>query len=290
MLSILRAYAQVEDPVPCFDPLAVHDVRALAGAQSAADRYRRAHALAWDAASRMVPATRVARDGGSDRPAYGFELMALSSDETGAVRNRRTPGATVNDVLLGALAVAIARWNLDHGQEARRIALTMPVNLRPPAWGNEIVSNFASYDTVSLGPNEHAELTQAVAAAGLRTAAIKRDELGGIVVDLLDCLGMLHVGVKRRLPDLIPLTGDIAVDTASLSNLGIVDNPPNLGEDAGAVQSVWFSQPGRMPLGTCIGALTVENRLHITLRYRHAQFDASAARAFLAVFRDVLLR
>jgi NRPS condensation-like uncharacterized protein len=165
----------------------------------------------------------------------------------------------------------------------------VPVNLRPAEWRNEVVSNFASYDTVSLGAHEHEDLAQAVAAAGLRTAAIKREELGGIVVDLLDRLAMLHVGLKRQLPNLIPLTGDIVVDTASLSNLGIVEDPPTLGDDAGPVRSVWFSQPGRMPLGTCIGAVTVESRLHLTLRYRHAQFDRSAAGAFLGILRDALL-
>jgi NRPS condensation-like uncharacterized protein len=289
MLSILRAYAQVEDPVPPFDPLAVHDVRALAGAQCAADRSRRARALAWDAARRMMPATRVARDGGSDEPAYGFEFMALSAEETSSVRDRRTPDTTVNDVLIGALAITIARWNKDHGEDTRRIAITMPMNLRPAAWRNEVVSNFASFGTVSLAADEHADLAQAVAVAGVRTAEIKRDELGGVVVDLLDRLAMLNVGVKRRLPDLIPLTGNMVVDTASLSNLGILDDLPTLDDDAGPVRSVWFSQPGRMPLGTCIGVVTVENRLHLTLRYRRAQFDPSAARAFIGMLRDSLL-
>jgi NRPS condensation-like uncharacterized protein len=287
MLSILRAYAQQEDPVPSFDPLEVRDVRALAGAQSVGERLRRMQALAWHAAH--GPTTRVARDGGDSRPAYGFEFVSLSLDETSAVRDRRTPGATVNDVLLGALAVTVARWNEMHGQSARHIALTMPVNLRPAAWRNEVVSNLASYVTVSLEENEHADLAAAVAAAAVRTLAIKRDRLGGIVVDLLDQLAMLSVGVKRRLPDLIPLTGDVVVDTVSLSNLGTLDSPPRLDDAAGPVRAMWFSQPGRMPLGTCIGALTVDGRLHLALRYRHPQFDRVAAASFAQLFRDVLI-
>jgi NRPS condensation-like uncharacterized protein len=128
-----------------------------------------------------------------------------------------------------------------------------------------------------------------VTVAGRRTGEIKREELVGIVVDVLDRLAMLPVGVKRLLPDLIPLSGNMVVDTASLSNLGILDELPLLGDDAGPVRSVWFSQPGRMPLGTCIGVLTVEGRLHLTLRYRHAQFNSAAARAFIAMYRDLLL-
>jgi NRPS condensation-like uncharacterized protein len=215
--------------------------------------------------------------------------MSLSLDETQAVAGRRTPDATVNDVLLGALAVTVARWNEMHDQSARRIALTMPVNLRPAAWQNEVVANLASFATVSLEGDEHGDVATAVAAAAQRTTAIKQERLGGIVVDVLDQLGMLSVGVKRRLPDLIPLTGDAIVDTVSLSNLGILPSPPRLDDSAGTVEAMWFSQPGRMPLGTCIGALTVDDRLHCVLRYRHAQFDHAAAASFARLFHDVLL-
>jgi hypothetical protein len=44
-----------------------------------------------------------------------------------------------------------------------------------------------------------------------------------------------------------------------------------------------------MPLGTCVGALTLNGRLQLALRYSHAQFDRSAARAFFRLFRAVLL-
>jgi NRPS condensation-like uncharacterized protein len=183
----------------------------------------------------------------------------------------------------------VARWNDTHGQDAGRIALTMPVNLRPPGWRNEVMSNFASYVTISLEADERPDLQHAAAAAGERTQAIKREGLAGIVVDVLDQLSVLSVGVKRRLPDLIPLTGDVVVDTASLSNLGTVETPPRLDDAAGRVRAMWFSQPGRMPLGTCVGALTLNGRLHLALRYRHAQFDRAAARTFFRLFRTVLL-
>jgi hypothetical protein len=37
-----------------------------------------------------------------------------------------------------------------------------------------------------------------------------------------------------------------------------------------------------------MGVATLGGRLFLTLRYRHALFDAGAASAFLAMFRDVL--
>jgi hypothetical protein len=84
---------------------------------------------------------------------------------------------------------------------------------------------------------------------------------------------------------LIPLTGNVIVDTAVLSNLGRVVDVPTLG-DAGAVRELWFSPPGRMPLGASMGAATLSGRLFMTLRYRHALFDQGAASEFLATFKE----
>jgi NRPS condensation-like uncharacterized protein len=288
MRSILRAYAHEEDPDPPVDPLAVRDVRGLAGAASAAERIVRARALARHALSRAVPVARVARDGGDERPAYGFELRSFSREETAALVDRRPEGATVNDVLVAALALAITRWNHEHGRPAGVVAISVPMNLRPSDWRTDVVANFASYVTVTLGPHEQESLPGAIEATSQRTATIKRDGLSGTVVDLLAGPATLTVAAKRRLQDLIPLTGDVVVDTASLSNLGVVDELPSLGE-AGPVRGLWLSPPGRMPLGAAIGVLTLDGRLHLALRYRHALFDEDAAKAFAGIYRDVLL-
>jgi NRPS condensation-like uncharacterized protein len=168
------------------------------------------------------------------------------------------------------------------------VSISVPVNLRPSDWRTDVVANFASYVTVSLAAHEHESLPEAIEATRRRTETIKRDGLGGTVVDLLAGPATLTVGAKRRLQNLIPLTGDVVVDTASLSNLGVVDGLPSLG-DAGSVRGLWLSPPGRMPLGTSFGVLTLEGRLHVALRYRHALFDEDAAKAFAGIYRDVLL-
>jgi hypothetical protein len=81
-------------------------------------------------------------------------------------------------------------------------------------------------------------------------------------------------------------TNNAVVDTASLSNLGTSD-PLSTLLDAGRA-AVWFSPPCQMPLGLGVGAVTIGDRLHVTMRYRHAQFDRDAARKFAQLFRDVL--
>jgi NRPS condensation-like uncharacterized protein len=126
------------------------------------------------------------------------------------------------------------------------------------------------------------DVRRATQSIARQTRAIKRDRLAGAVVDLLDGPSMQPIAVKRRMADLIALTGDVVVDTASLSNLGVLEPLP------GEVRAVWFSPPGRMPLGAAIGVVAHGERLHLTLRYRHAQFDRAAAKQFLALFRAVL--
>jgi NRPS condensation-like uncharacterized protein len=188
---------------------------------------------------------------------------------------------------LAALAVAIDRWNAAHGRSARLMALTMPVNLRPSDWRSEVVANFSSWVTVWIRPRPGEDLCSVIERVGARTRAIKRDGTGGMAVDLLEISGKLIIAAKRWLQYLIPLTGNVVVDTASLSNLGRLEALPS--QFDGATADVSFSPPGRMPLGVSIGVVTLEDRLHLTLRYRHAQFGPEAARRFTMLYRDVLL-
>jgi NRPS condensation-like uncharacterized protein len=237
-----------------------------------------------------APPARIAAAGvDSERDGYGFELMRLGPDELQAILHRRAGGATVNDVLLGALALTIRRWNQRHGDGDRRIGIMMPVNLRPGEWRTEVFGNFASIVSVDLSLDDQAGLPAAVAAAAARTRQIKDEGGAGLAVDLLELpTATLPTAVKQRFQDLISLTGSRFVDTAVLSNLGRLDAMPSLGGEAGQVRSVWFSPPGRMPLGASVGAATYGDALFLTLRYRHALFDASAAADFAALLREVL--
>jgi NRPS condensation-like uncharacterized protein len=280
MASILRAYDGDEDPCPPVDPLEVRDIGGLVGGGSLSERLRRGRALVEHVSRFATPPTRIAPDGESpDLGAYGFELVHMDVERVIA---KRSGDATANDVLLGALGVAIRRWNESHEADVGRIALMMPVNLRPKEWRTEVVGNFASYVTVHLAPDEQDDLAHAIDAAADRTRRIKQDGVAGLIVDLLEFPSALPTAMKRRLQELIPLTGNRVVDTAVLSNLGRLDALPG-------VRSVWFSPPGRMPLGASLGAATLGDELFVTLRYRHALFDARAAAEFTALYREVLI-
>jgi NRPS condensation-like uncharacterized protein len=286
MLSIVRAYAGDEDPVPPLDPLAVHDVWPLAAARSLREQRARQRALMMGAWRPLVRTARIATEGGDDRPAYGFETFALSRQESQALFACHPERATVNDVLLGALALAIGRWNEQHDLGRQPIALSMPVNLRPPQWRLEIFSNYASWVTVWIIPRRGDDLSSVTRRVAARTRAIKRDRLGGVAVDLLRLPGELMIAAKRWLQYMKAFTANAVVDTASLSNLGSAEPLPALfhGKDV----AVWFSPPSQMPLGVGVGVVTLRDRLHVTVRYRHAQFDAAAAGRFAELYRAVL--
>jgi NRPS condensation-like uncharacterized protein len=90
------------------------------------------------------------------------------------------------------------------------------------------------------------------------------------------------VWAKQSVSPLLAFSGDRLVDTALLSNLGVIDEPPEFGPDAGATTEMWFSAPCRMPLGLSIGTVTIGGRLHVAYRYRHPQFDGEAVARFSA--------
>jgi NRPS condensation-like uncharacterized protein len=290
MASILRAYGREDDPDPPVDPLDVREIGPLVGVDSLTDRIARVRALVEHVARFTTPPTRVVPDGGADDlPGYAFELLRLDVEETDSVLRRRRDGATANDVLLAGLAVAIRRWNEEHDGGSGRIALMMPVNLRPKEWQFDVVGNYASYVTVHVPEAAQRDFDAALDAAAQSTRRIKEDGIAGLIVDLLEFPAALPTGIKRRLQELIPLTGNLVVDTAVLSNLGRLEAVPRLGGDAGAVKGIWFSPPGRMPLGASFGAATMDRELFLTLRYRRALFDAAAARSFAELYRAILL-
>src|SRR3954452_3873539 len=289
MGSIVRAYAGEDDPTPEVDPLAVRDIRDLVGPTSVTDRIGRAVETIKYLVRGVARPTRVAPDGGTDQPGYGFATATFAPEDVEKIARRRRDGATINDILLGALGVTIRRWNDEHEASTGVTYLMMPVNLRPQEWRFDVVANYASYVSVRLDPGELGDLPTAVTAAAARTREIKDQNLAGLIVDLVEFPTVLPTGIKQRLQELIPLTGDFVVDTAVLSNLGRLQAVPSLGDEAGDVTAVWFSPPGRMPLGASLGVATLNDRLHVTLRYRHAFMDAAAAERFGALCRAVLL-
>jgi NRPS condensation-like uncharacterized protein len=279
MASILRAYSGTPDPLGGVDPLGARRVVSGGAAASLSGRIARARHLPEHLGDLSAAPARVVPERASDAPGYGFELLSFGTAETRTIFNRRRPRTSVNDVLLAALATTIWGWNADRGRPRTRLALTMPVNLRPRDWWFDVIGNFAACVRVPAHPRDEAALVSALAA---RTRRIKHQQRSGLALELLTVGASMPTAIKRQFRHMLPLTRNAIVDTAVLSNLGRVAPLP-------FVRTLHFSPPGRMPLGVSLGAATAGGRLSVVLRYRHAQFDAPAAAEFARGYRASLL-
>jgi NRPS condensation-like uncharacterized protein len=287
--SIARAYAGHDDPVPGVDPLTVRDLRVHAGARSLRDTALRAGELR-DRLSQGAAARIAAQGGLGGATGYRFQLLRLGREETEAVMAQRREPATVNDLLVAALAVAIRRFNSQHRLPTGRVRVKVPVNLRPDAWSEEVLANILSFVSVSVPEGEQTDLATAQLAVAARMRELKEPRLSGMMIDLLRLSGVAPVGVRHFLARTVrgPIAPKVA-DTVILSNLGKFPAPLDFGEGAGAATELWFSPPAQMPLGVAIGAASLHDELFLTLRYSPRQFDHRGAAAFAATWREVLL-
>ena len=272
--SIARAYIDEDDPEPDVPLPKARDVEGLTKADSRGERMRRLRALADKARDLATPPARLAPRGGSDRPGYGIHQISVPGPS-------KPEGATVNDMLLAALNLAIAGWNIEQGTGCRRISVLMPVNLRPPEWKTEVVTNFVSETRVSTTPKDRKSPQATIDAVAAQTRRIKEGESAALM-DLLSKTARLPLWLKQPLSPFLWMSGNRLVDTAVLSNLGQIKDEqlPDFGAEAGDVVGLWFSAPARMPCGLSVGAVTAAGMLHLAFRYRYPLWGPAAAEAF----------
>ena len=293
MTSIARAYAGVEDPTPEVNPFAARDVRGRVGARSVKEaivRLRHLRDRLSEARAEGPPARLAALGGVDSAQGYGFHLERFGREETARLMARRHKPATVNDVLLAGLAIAIRRFNSERGAPTGRVSVMMPVNLRPEAWFDEVVANVLSFVSVSVLEREQSDLAGAQRAVEARTRALKDQRLLGTMIDVLALSATSPVGLWHFLARTVrgPIAERVA-DTAILSNLGRIALPLDFGPGAGAATELWFSPPGQMPLGVAMGAATMNDEMFLALRYSRRQYDAAGAAALAGTWRAVLL-
>ncbi|MGI8632685.1 MAG: hypothetical protein ACR2NA_09100 [Solirubrobacterales bacterium] len=287
LLSIARAYTGTADAVPELNLEASRDLMSAHAAPSAWMRARRYLALAERLRELLAPPARLFPHQGRAMPGYGFHPVRLSVEETQALAALDHEGS-VNGPLVAALHLAIATWNAQHRAPCRRITVLVPSNLRPDGLRDEMVGNFSLPARISTHPGQR---TSPAAALDAVTTQTSRKEEPGRGTSLLELLSWSWLVPLRIQQALIRVFDQRFADTAMLSNLGRVEDPPAFGA-AGETSAMWFSAPARMPLGLSIGAITVDDRLHLAFRYRHPQLGPEAARAFadcyLAQLRRVL--
>ena len=276
--SVARAYAGRPDPVPAVDPLTARNLQAQFG-HTISHRPRGERRARPPAGPKSLLAPR----GAAGEPGYGLLHSALSADQGRRLNPRRlVPTATVNDLLLASLHLAVAAWNADHHRPCETISILMPVNLRPPEWRNEVVGNLTLGGSILSTAEQRSTAESLLATVAAQTRRIKSGDDFAAFVEL-------PLPVRKLLLILVLIRGARSMDAAVLSNLGRIDDVPDFGTEAGEVTEFWFSPPVVMPTGLAIGAASLNDRLHMVMRYRRALFDDRAARRFSCLFLDILM-
>jgi NRPS condensation-like uncharacterized protein len=274
------------DPQPDLELEATRDLRTMLAADDRGERRRRLTNLLDKARDEVQPTARLAADGGTEKPGYGFHHETLPAELLAGLSEVK--GGTVNDVLVAAVHLAVAGWNDDHSLPSNRIGVMMPVNLRPKEWSEEMAGNFSLNVRVATTPAERETLEALLKAVTDQSNRIKRGGTGASLIEVLGGLPSLPLWAKQSVAPLLSSSGNRLVDSALLSNVGEVEDPPEFGPDAGETTELWFSAPTRMPLGLSMGTATVGGRMHLTYRYRHPLLDRAAVRRFDERYRAAL--
>jgi NRPS condensation-like uncharacterized protein len=281
--STARAYAAVADPLPEVDPPSVRDPAAWGQDSGIQATIRRTGGVIGELRHVLSRSTRLAAEG-DPQPGYGFVHLALAADQTRwLIGSSRSSAATVNDLLLAALHLAIDEWKEAQGIPAGRIGIMMPVNLRPKQWWYEVAGNYSFMVPVGTRPQDRTGACRTITAVARRTRQVKDGDRAAAMAAAIRRLQDFPARAKLALAALA--NSDLLAPTALLSNLGVIDEPIRFGAEAGDVTHLWFSPPAKMPYGLAIGTVTYCSRLHISLRYRHPLFSADAARSFRRYLR-----
>ncbi len=191
-------------------------------------------------------------------------------------------------MLVAATIVTVRRWNAEHGKPARVIRITMPINVRP-ADQPQAIGNLSRIVPITVGPPGPAADAASLLADIARQASHAKGTAGpqvGLATRAI-AAAWCPAKVKRWLVRAaLRLAGPFLCDTAMLSNLGEITDPPDF--SIPGAMTMAFSAPAHMPRGLSVGVVTVGKGMQIAIRYNRALLDDAAAARLGAGFAQAL--
>ncbi len=189
------------------------------------------------------PATPLSGDPGLEKRAVWSSPRPLAEVK----RVGRLAGATVNDVLVGAVSAALTSYLVDHGGDARDLTTMVPINLRPAGvpLPRELGNRFALV-MLPLPTGIRAPLAR-LSETKRRMDAIKVSPEAFITFGLINAIGMTH-----------PRIEEVLVNFFSGKAIGVTTNVIGPMHDrfvAGSrIAGVlgWVPGSGRQTVGVCI--------------------------------------
>jgi diacylglycerol O-acyltransferase / wax synthase len=159
----------------------------------------------------------------------------------------RTAGATVNDVLVGAVSAAISHYVSDRGDDPKDLSTMVPVNVRAPGQslprelGNKFALVMLPLPTSRLAP------FQRLAETKRRMDSIKHSPEAVLTFGLLQAMGYANTEIAK-----------MAVDFFAAKSIGVTTNVigPMTGRYLAGTRITgilgWVPGSGRQVLGVCI--------------------------------------
>ncbi|HSS10272.1 MAG TPA: hypothetical protein VLL25_10320 [Acidimicrobiales bacterium] len=229
------------------------------------------------------------RSGTGAAVGYGITQRRVNSITLAGLRSAAKAPTTVNDVLVAALHLTVDRWNGRHGAVSGPVSIVVPMSRRGPG-PSTVVANRTGQMTVWSEAGQRSDPAELLAGVTAQTSEAKRNGARGDPSAILGAASWLPAAVRRAVPPAVCLlTGDRALATTRLSNLGVQDDA-ELQHDDFHVDTLWFSPPCRPPQGLVLGTVTFGGTLQVTARWCRSTFDAAAAAAFTGDFVEELER
>jgi hypothetical protein len=210
--------------------------------------------------------------------------MSLPRDwPTPELSHRDLRGTRGDYLMLAALHRAVGRWNAGRARETDLISTILPMSVRPPEWGLEVVANLVMAGHVFTDPDQREDDEALLATVTEQMRAIKSGEDFGAALHTPQWVRKVVV------PALLAVSGRRLVDAAAImTNVGPADGIYDFGPDAGEVIEAWGSPPTVMPMGLGLCAGTLYGDMLITMRYCRTLFDEAAAQEFAALYLSCL--
>ncbi len=189
------------------------------------------------------PTTPLSGDPGLEKRAVWSNPRSISEVK----RISRLAGATVNDVLVGAITGAISEYIVTHGGEARDLTTMVPVNLRPV--GEPLPRELGNRFALVLLPLPVATRTPLarLTETKRRMDSIKNSPEALITFGLINTIGLTHPRVEEQLVNFFSSKA-IGVTT---NVIGPMTDRFVAGSPIAGVLG-WVPGSGRQNVGVCI--------------------------------------
>lgn len=223
------------------------------------------------------------RHGVEEEPHASWRHVVVSRDEVASLR-ARCGGATVNDVLIGALAIAAARRS-----PSGPVVVTYTIDLRRYARPGLIAANSSSILAAIVPRDDISDLPRTVRAVAAVTARHRR-ELSGpafLLGPYALGVGAPHAVARALTPIMGPVLVDVPLARGPLvTNVGRIDEGLRVfGDDVTGVRIVGPNIRG-VPVPAVV-ALGFRGELHLEL-FAHAGLGEPALEEMEREIRDAL--